>query len=115
MKKVIKLTEKDLTHIVKRVVNEQMDSTTAHNVYRKLKHEGETMDEYYRKLRNTREDLDGMVMQHLRRETVSDIFDYEKRTPSDVLENVSRLLRDINNLEYAISNYKTIIKRSISM
>ena len=52
MKKIIRLTESDLTRIVKRTINENMDNDTALNVYRRLKHNGEIMDETYRRIKS---------------------------------------------------------------
>lgn len=115
MKKVIRLTEKDILRIVKKTINEGMDNDTAHNVYRKLKHNGEIMDDSFRKIRNIREELDGAIMQHVRRETASSIFDHSVRTPADVSQNVEKLSRELSNLEYALMEYKRILKNTISL
>ena len=115
MKRSIKLTERDLSRIVKRVINENMDNDTALNVYRKLKQEGEIMDETYKRIRNIREELDVMVMNHVRSGTANTIFDYDQRTPNEVSENVQQLSRKINELEGILSQYKRFVKRSISL
>ena len=115
MKRSIKLTERDLSRIVKRVINENMDNDTALNVYRKLKQEGEIMDETYKRIRNIREELDMMVMNHVRSGTANTIFDYDQRTPDEVSENVQQLSRKINELEGILSQYKRFVKRSISL
>ena len=115
MKRSIKLTERDLSRIVKRVINENMDNDTALNVYRKLKQEGEIMDETYKRIRNIREELDMMVMNHVRSGTANTIFDYDQRTPNEVSENVQQLSRKINELEGILSQYKRFVKRSISL
>ena len=115
MKRSIKLTERDLSRIVKRVINENMDNDTALNVYRKLKQEGEIMDETYKRIRNIREELDMMVMNHVRSGTANTIFDYDQRTPNEVSENVQQLSRKINELEGILSQYKRFVKRAISL
>ena len=115
MKRIIKLTERDLSRIVKRVINENMDNDTALNVYRKLKQEGEIMDETYKRIRNIREELDVMVMNHVRSGTANTIFDYDQRTPNEVSENVQQLSRKINELEGILSQYKRFVKRAISL
>ena len=115
MKRSIKLTERDLSRIVKRVINENMDNDTALNVYRKLKQEGEIMDETYKRIRNIREELDVMVMNHVRSGTANTIFDYDQRTPNEVSENVQQLSRKINELEGILSQYKRFVKRAISL
>jgi predicted transcriptional regulator len=115
MKRSIKLTERDLSRIVKRVINENMDNDTALNVYRKLKQEGEIMDETYKRIRNIREELDVMVMNHVRSGTANTIFDYDQRTPNEVSENVQRLSIKINELEGILSQYKRFVKGAISL
>ena len=115
MKRSIKLTERDLSRIVKRVINENMDNDTALNVYRKLKQEGEIMDETYKRIRNIREELDMMVMNHVRSGTANTIFDYDQRTPDEVSENVQQLSRKINELEGILSQYKRFVKGAISL
>jgi predicted translin family RNA/ssDNA-binding protein len=115
MKRSIKLTERDLSRIVKRVINENMDNDTALNVYRKLKQEGEIMDETYKRIRNIREELDMMVMNHVRSGTANIIFDYDQRTPDEVSENVQQLSRKINELEGILSQYKRFVKGAISL
>jgi|LauGreDrversion4_2_1035121.scaffolds.fasta_scaffold111728_4 hypothetical protein len=115
MKRSIKLTERDLSRIVKRVINENMDNDTALNVYRKLKQEGEIMDETYKRIRNIREELDMMVMNHVRSGTANTIFDYDQRTPNEVSENVQQLSRKINELEGILSQYKRFVKGAISL
>ena len=115
MKRSIKLTERDLSRIVKRVINENMDNDTALNVYRKLKQEGEIMDETYKRIRNIREELDVMVMNHVRSGTANTIFDYDQRTPNEVSENVQQLSRKINELEGILSQYNRFVKRAISL
>lgn len=114
-KKIIRLTESDLARIVKKVINENMDNDTALNVYRKLKQEGEIMDETYKRIRNIREELDVMVMNHVRSGTANTIFDYDQRTPNEVSENVQQLSRKINELEGILSQYKRFVKRAISL
>ena len=115
MRRTIKLTERDLSRIVKRVINENMDNDTAFNVYRKLKQEGEIMDETYKRIRNIREELDVMVMNHVRSGTANTIFDYDQRTPDEVSENVQQLSRKINELEGILSQYKRFVKGAISL
>lgn len=109
-----RLTERDLSRIVKRVINENMDNDTALNVYRRLKHEGETMDETYKRIKTIREDLDMLVMRHVRGGTANTIFDFEQRTPREVSESVQSLSRKINELEGLLDQYKRFIKRAIS-
>ena len=114
MKKIIRLTESDLTRIVKRTINENMDNDTALNVYRRLKHNGEIMDETYRRIKTIREDLDMLVMRHVRGGTADTIFDNNKRTPREVSDNVQQLSRKINELEGLLDQYKRFVKGSIS-
>ena len=103
MKKIIRLTERDLSRIVKKVINENMDNDTALNVYRKLKQEGEIMDETYKRIKNIREDLDMMVMRHVRGGTANTIFDSNQRTPDEISENVQQLSRKVDELEGLLS------------
>jgi len=115
MKKIIKLTERDLTRIVKRVINEQpMDDSSSQNVYRKLVHYGDTMDEEYRAIKNIREELDSSIRQHLRRGSISDIFDQGKRTPSDVSDLVRRLTSKMSQLESTVNQYKRMVRNTIT-
>ena len=108
------ITERDLSRIVKKVINENMDNDTAFNVYRRLKHEGETMDETYKRIKTIREDLDMLVMRHVRGGTANTIFDFEQRTPREVSDSVQLLSRKINELEGLLDQYKRFIKRAIS-
>jgi hypothetical protein len=114
MKKIIRLTESDLTRIVKKTINENMDNDTALNVYRRLKHNGEIMDETYKRIKTIREDLDMLVMRHVRGGTADTIFDNNKRTPREISENVQQLSRKINELEGLLDQYKRFVKGSIS-
>ena len=114
MKRIIKLTESDLTRIVKKTINENMDNDTALNVYRRLKHNGEIMDETYKRIKTIREDLDMLVMRHVRGGTADTIFDNNKRTPREISENVQQLSRKINELEGLLDQYKRFVKGSIS-
>lgn len=114
MKRIIRLTESDLTRIVKRTINENMDNDTALNVYRRLKHNGEIMDETYRKIKTIREELDMLVMRHVRGGTADTIFDNNKRTPKEISDNVQQLSRKINELEGLLDQYKRFVKGSIS-
>ena len=109
-----RLTESDLNRIVKRVVNENMDNDTALTVYRKLKHNGEIMDETYKRIKNIREDLDMLVTRHVRGGTADTIFDNNKRTPREVSDNVQQLSRKINELEGLLDQYKRFVKGTIS-
>lgn len=109
-----RLTERDLSRIVKRVVNENMDNDTALNVYRRLKHNGEIMDETYKRIKTIREDLDMLVMRHVRGGTADTIFDNNKRTPREISENVQQLSRKINELEGLLDQYKRFVRGSIS-
>ena len=99
MARIVRLTERDLSRLVKRVINENMDNDTALNVYGKLKQEGEIMDETYKRIKNIREELDMMVMKHVRGGTANTIFDYGQRTPDEVSGNVQQLSRKIDELE----------------
>jgi len=114
MKKIIRLTESDITRIVKKTINENMDNDTALNVYRRLKHNGEIMDETYKRIKTIREDLDMLVMRHVRGGTADTIFDNNKRTPREISENVQQLSRKINELEGLLDQYKRFVKGSIS-
>jgi hypothetical protein len=114
MKKIIRLTESDLARIVKKTINENMDNDTALNVYRRLKHNGEIMDETYKRIKTIREDLDMLVMRHVRGGTADTIFDNNKRTPREISENVQQLSRKINELEGLLDQYKRFVKGSIS-
>jgi hypothetical protein len=114
MKNVIRLTESDITRIVKKTINENMDNDTALNVYRRLKHNGEIMDETYKRIKTIREDLDMLVMRHVRGGTADTIFDNNKRTPREISENVQQLSRKINELEGLLDQYKRFVKGSIS-
>ena len=114
MRKTIRLTESDLARIVKRTINENMDNDAALNVNRRLKHNGEIMDETYRKIKTIREELDMLVMRHVRGGTADTIFDNNKRTPREVSDNVQKLSRKINELEGLLDQYKRFIKGSIS-
>ena len=115
MKKIIRLTERDLSRIVKKVINENMDNDTALNVYRKLKQEGEIMDETYKRIKNIREELDMMVMRHVRVGTANTIFDSNQRTPDEISENVQQLSRKVDELEGLLSQYKRFIRGAISL
>ena len=115
MRRTIKLTERDLSRIVKRVINENMDNDTAFNVYRKLKQEGEIMDETYKRIKNIREDLDMMVMRHVRGGTANTIFDSSQRTPREISDNVEQLSRKVGELEGLLSQYKRFIRGAISL
>ena len=115
MKKIVRLTERDLTRIVKKVINENMDNDTAFNVYRKLKQEGEIMDETYKRIKNIREDLDMMVMRHVRGGTANTIFDSSQRTPREISDNVEQLSRKVGELEGLLSQYKRFIRGAISL
>ena len=115
MKKIIRLTERDLSRIVKKVINENMDNDTALNVYRKLKQEGEIMDETYKRIKNIREELDMMVMRHVRGGTANTIFDSNQRTPDEISENVQQLSRKVDELEGLLSQYKRFIRGAISL
>ena len=115
MKKVIKLNEKDLSRIVKRVINEQpIDDSTSQNIYRKLVHYGDIMDEEYKRIKNIREELDSSIRAHLRRGTMSDIFDSEKRTPSDISDLVRQLTSKMTQLESTVLQYKRMVRNSIT-
>jgi hypothetical protein len=115
MKKIVKLTERDLSRIVKRVINEQpIDDYTSQGIYRKLVQAGEEMDQGYQKIKKLREELDYYVNQHLRRGSISDIFDYTKRTPNDVSDIIQQLNRKISQLEENFANYKRLVRNSIS-
>ena len=115
MKRIIKLTESDLTNIVQRVINEQpVDDTTSQNIYRKLTHYGDIMDQEYKSIKNIREELDSSIRTHLRRGTISDIFDSEKRTPSDISDLVRRLTSKMSQLESTVLQYKRMVRNSIT-
>ena len=115
MKKVIKLNEKDLSRIVKRLINEQpIDDSTSQNIYRKLVHYGDIMDEEYKRIKNIREELDSSIRTHLRRGTMSDIFDSEKRTPSDISDLVRQLTSKMSQLESTVLQYKRMVRNSIT-
>jgi hypothetical protein len=114
MRKTIRLTESDLARIVKRTINENMDNDAALNVNRRLKHNGEIMDETYRKIKTIREELDMLVMRHVRGGTADTIFDNNKRTPREVSDNVQKLSRKISELEGLLDQYKRFVKGSIS-
>jgi len=114
MKKINRLTESDITRIVKKTINENMDNDTSLNVYKKLKQNGEIMDETYRRIKTIREDLDMLVMRHVRGGTADTIFDNNKRTPKEVSDNVQQLSRKINELEGLLDRYKRFVKASIS-
>lgn len=115
MKQIIKLTEKDLTRIVKRVITEEeIDDNESQNIYRKLVHYGDTMDEEIRRIKNIREELDSAVRVHHRRGSMSDIFDNNKRTPSDISDLVRQLTSKMTQLESTVNQYKKMIKNSIS-
>lgn len=115
MKKIIKLNEKDLSRIVKRVINEQpIDDNTSQNIYRKLVHYGDIMDEEYKRIKNIREELDSSIRTHLRRGTMSDIFDSEKRTPSDISDLVRQLTSKMTQLESTVLQYKRMVRNSIT-
>ena len=115
MKKVIKLNEKDLSRIVKQVINEQpIDDSTSQNIYRKLVHYGDIMDEEYKRIKNIREELDSSIRTHLRRGTMSDIFDSEKRTPSDISDLVRQLTSKMTQLESTVLQYKRMVRNSIT-
>ena len=115
MERTVRLTERDLSRLVRRVINENMDNDTALNVYRKLKQEGEIMDETYKRIKNIREELDMMVMKHVRGGTANTIFDYGQRTPDEVSGNVQQLSRKIDELEGLLYQYKKFVKRAISL
>lgn len=115
MKRIIKLTESDLTNIVQRVINEQpVDDTTSQNIYRKLVHYGDIMDQEYKSIKNIREELDNSIRIHLRRGTISDIFDSGKRTPSDISDLVRRLTSKMSQLESTVLQYKRMVRNSIT-
>ena len=115
MKRIVRLTESDLTRIVKRVISEQpIDDYYSQSVYRKLVQIGEDMDQGYKKIKNLRDELDYYVNQHLRKGTITDIFDYNKRTPNDVVDVIQKINRKIAELEENFANYKRMIKNSIS-
>ena len=114
MKRIVRLTERDLSRIVKRTIYENMDNDTALNVYRRLKHNGEIMDETYKRIKNIREERDMLVMRHVRGGTADTIFDNSKRTPREISENVQQLSRKINELEGLLDQYKRFVKGSIS-
>ena len=114
-KKIIRLTERDLSRIVKQVINEEpIDDYTSQGIYRKLVQAGEEMDQGYQKIKKLREELDYYVNQHLRRGSISDIFDYTKRTPNDVSDIIQQLNRKISQLEENFANYKRLVRNSIS-
>ncbi len=115
MKRIIRLTERDLSRIVSKTINENMDNDTALNVYRRLKQNGEIMDETYRRIKTIREDLDMLVTRHVRGGTADTIFDNNKRTPREISENVQQLSRKINELEGLLDQYKRFVKGSISI
>lgn len=111
----MRLTEKDITRIVKQVISEQeIDDYTSQNIYRKLVHYGDTMDEEYRRIKNIREALDSSMRTHLSRGTMSDIFDSRKRTPSDVSDLVRQLTTKMSQLESTVNEYKRMVRNSIT-
>lgn len=115
MKKIMRLTEREITRIVKQVINEQeIDDDTSQNIYRKLVHYGDTMDQEYKRIKNIREELDTLIKMHLRRGSMSDIFDSRKRTPSDVSDLVRQLTSKMSQLESTVSDYKRMVRNTIT-
>ena len=115
MKNISRLTESDLCRIVKRVINEQpIDDSTSQNIYRKLVYYGDIMDEEYKRIKNIREELDNSIRTHLRRGTMTDIFDSGKRTPSDVSDLVRQLTSKMTQLESTVLQYKRMVRNSIT-
>jgi hypothetical protein len=114
-KKIIRLTERDLTRIVKRVINEEpMDDFTSQSVYRKLVHNGDIMDQEYKEIKNIRDQLDNSIRQHLSRGSISDIFDLNKRTPSDISDLVNQLTSKMSRLESTVNQYKRMVRNAIT-
>ena len=115
MKKIVKLTERDLSRIVKRVINEQpIDDYTSQSIHSKLVHYGDTMDQEYRTIKNIREELDNSIRDYLRRGSISDIFDQGKRTPSDISDLVRQLTSKMGQLEGTVSQYKRMVRNAIT-
>lgn len=115
MKRTIRLTESNLNRIVKRVINENMDNDEAFYVYKKLKIAGEEMDETYKRIKRIREELDMLVMKHVRGGTANRIFDSNQITPPEISENVGLLTRRVGGLESLLSQYKSFIRGKISI
>jgi hypothetical protein len=115
MKKIVKLTESDLSRIVKRVINEEpIDDYTSQSIHSKLVHYGDTMDQEYKRIKNIREELDNSIRMHLRRGSISDIFDQGKRTPSDISDLVRQLTSKMGQLEGTVSQYKRMVRNAIT-
>jgi hypothetical protein len=51
----------------------------------------------------------------MQRNTATQVFDERQRTPGDVVESVGALNSSLNQLELLISDYKKLIRRSITL
>jgi len=116
MKKTIRLTERDLMRLVKRVINEEpTDDFDAKHMYKKLTDYGDNMDQQYKKIKNIREELDYLIKRHLNSGTITYIFDNDKRTPNDIIDTVVRFNKNMFAFEQAVDVYKRMVKNAISL
>jgi len=117
MKKVIRLTESDLERITKKVLKENrgMSDDEAIGIFKKLERNGQDIDSVIMKVKRGKDSLNELLKKHIQRSTASQVFDERQRTPNDVLESVALLNSGLNQLELLISDYKKLIRRSISM
>lgn len=124
MKKIIRLTESDLTRIVKQVINESphssemdddMSTEMGIGMYRKIKQTGDILEEEIKRLFNIRRELESLMDRSIQTRTSSKIFDPRKPTPIDVASLVSKMNSMIGKLEGDFAQYKRLIRNTISL
>ena len=117
MKKIVRLTESDLQRITKKVLKENrgMSDDEAIGLFKKLERNGQDIDSVIMKVKRGKDSLNEVLKKHMQRNTATQVFDERQRTPGDVVESVGALNSSLNQLELLISEYKKLIRRSISM
>jgi len=117
MKKIVRLSESDLQRITKKVLKENrgMSDDEAIGLFKKLERNGQDIDSVIMKVKRGKDSLNEVLKKHMQRNTATQVFDERQRTPSDVVESVGALNSSLNQLELLISEYKKLIRRSISM
>jgi|688.fasta_scaffold577203_1 Mg2+ and Co2+ transporter CorA len=117
MKNINRLTETDIQRITKKILKENrgMSDDEAIGIFKKLERNGQDIDSVIMKVKRGKDSLNEVLKKHIQRNSATQVFDERQRTPGDVVESVGALNSSLNQLELLISDYKKLIRRSITL
>jgi hypothetical protein len=117
MKNINRLTETDIQRITKKILKENrgMSDDEATGIFKKLERNGQDIDSVIMKVKRGKDSLNEVLKKHIQRNSATQVFDERQRTPGDVVESVGALNSSLNQLELLISDYKKLIRRSITL